>query len=209
MDELKKRLKRALIENQKSEAVRLMEKALNDGLSVIVFYEEILSPILQSIECDNDDYACIWLEHQMSAIARSLVEISYRFIHKKDHKLAQAKHVLVVCPDEEYHELGALMGAYMLESLGFNTTFLGANTPLATLDLALKKLNPDYLVLSVSNPYNLFEVNKVLTHLKYHHSTIKVLGAGVGFNAQKENFKDVYIIKNAASLVSFIEEEGL
>ncbi len=205
------KIKNDLLNNNKQSAVKTVLDALEQSLDVTVLYEDILTPILNSIDCEPGDYRCVWLEHQMSAITRSLVELSYPYVIKDKETLIEDKNVLVVCPKEEYHELGAVMGTQMLERAGFSTTFIGANTPLDTIESALKSVAFDYVVLSVSNSYNLVAVKRIITHLRTHFPTLKILGAGRGFihnydvfepllDAVITSFESIQVYKQKAAL---------
>ena len=210
MEKLKGRLNRAMRENRKKDAVLMVQDALNDTLGPIEFYEDVLTPIMHGIECDNDDHDCIWVEHQMTSIARTLIEMSYPYVLKTDHP-DKGKHALIVCPREEYHELGAVMGANMLAYYGFKTTYVGANTPEETLVSALETLDVDYLILSVSNTSHLFEVQSVLRTVTSRFKALTVIGAGQGFIQHAALFQDQisHIIEDHASIKALIEKEGL
>ncbi|MFP4078318.1 MAG: B12-binding domain-containing protein [Candidatus Izemoplasmataceae bacterium] len=210
MNSIRKTLDRAMRENKKQEAVAIVRDALEEGLDPIDFYEDILTPIMHAIDCDNDDFECIWLEHQMTSIARTLIEMSYLYVLKHGRKSLN-RHVLVVCPREEYHELGAVMGANMLAYYGFKTTYVGANTPVETLISALEALDVDYLVLSVSNAFHLFEVHGAIRTVASRFPSLTIIGSGQGFIHHAEAFKGqvAYIFEDRESIEALIEEEGL
>ncbi|MFW6298916.1 MAG: cobalamin B12-binding domain-containing protein [Bacillota bacterium] len=210
MEKLKERLDQTMRENRKKDAVSLVKDALEEGLDPIDFYEGVLTPIMHGIDCDNDDFACIWLEHQMTSIARTLIEMSYLYILKHGRKPLN-RHALVVCPREEYHELGAVMGANMLAYYGFKTTYVGANTPVETVISALETLDADYLVLSVSNAFHLFQVHSAIKTVASRFPALTIIGSGRGFISHADAFEDKvsYILKDHASIEALIEKEGL
>ncbi len=179
----------ALKNNDKPRAVEVVIEAFEDGMDVVTFYEKVLTEILNRVDCDQNDADCIWLEHQMSSIAQTLVEITYPYVIKQKRPPRENKHALIVCPKNETHELGALMGAHMFELVGFKTTYIGANTPVYTIESAINTLNPTHLVLSVSNAYHLFEVDKVITRLRANYKDLKLIGAGRAFTYNKDHFK--------------------
>ncbi|MFW5913656.1 MAG: cobalamin B12-binding domain-containing protein [Bacillota bacterium] len=210
MNTIKKTLERAMRENKKEEAVSIVRDALEEGLDPIAFYEGVLTPIMHAIECDNDDFECIWLEHQMTSIARTLIEMSYLYILKHGKKSLD-RHALVVCPREEYHELGAVMGANMLAYYGFKTTYVGANTPVETLISALETLDVDYLVLSVSNAFHLFQVHSAIKTVASRFESLTIIGSGQGFINHADAFEGqvAYILEDHESIEALIKEEGL
>ena len=210
MKQLRDRLEKAMTKNQKDISVELVNKALEEGLSPIDLYLKVITPIMHAIDCDSNDYDCIWHEHQMTSIARTLIEMTYPYILKeKTHH--HNTHALIVCPKEEYHELGAIIGTQMLAYYGFKTTYVGANTPLETVLSALDTLSVEYLIISVSNPYHLFEVNKMIKDIKKAYPTLKIIGAGRGFEVHKSTLKDKvdFVITDDASIRTLLKEEGL
>ncbi len=207
----KQKIFEALEKNEKNQAVTWMQKAFSDGVSVIRFYEEIVSSIMNEIHCESDDPSCIWKEHQMTAIMRSLIEISYTDLVKHKQCINPKKSVLIACPKDETHDLGALIGSHLFSYKGFKTTFLGADTPLSTLNEAIKYLNIDYLVISATNAFHLFEIKNMIETIKTTYPDIKVIGAGHAFKVAYSEFKHApdYIMDSMDDIDTFIKREGL
>ncbi|TVP95209.1 MAG: hypothetical protein EA374_04605 [Acholeplasmatales bacterium] len=203
-------LEKALRQNDKPQAHHLINDWLNTPERLILFYEKIIPAMMNSIDCAPDDYACIWVEHQMSAIVRSLVEATYPLVVKYQCELTPARHVMIACIKEETHELGAVIGSHLFALNGFETTYIGANTPLMILDSALRGLpHVDYLVLSVTNAYNIVELNKVTSHLNKHFPKLKIYAAGRGISRNQNSVKLDGIVAGSADILQLIEQEGL
>lgn len=145
----------------------------------------------------------------MSAIVRSVVESSYSKVLKYKAQLEPKKHVLIACLKDETHELGAVIGAHLFELYGFKTTYVGANTPLFTLENALTQLKVDYLVLSVTNMYNLFEMHKVITRLKNDFPSLPIFGAGRGASLNRQKLQLEHIISGSDDIEALLDREGL
>ncbi len=203
------KLEDALSNNDRSGAFLLVEKWLDSNNKILTFYEEVIPSILNKIDCAEDDYACVWLEHQMSGIVRGLVEMTSLYVSKWACKLAPQPHVLIACPKDETHELGAVVGANMFAYFGFKTTYVGADTPRETLEIALQAMDVDYLVLSVTNAYNLLELKKVVETLRSQHPNLKIFGAGRGVLRNRSKMALDGVIENSASITQLIESEGL
>jgi MerR family transcriptional regulator, light-induced transcriptional regulator len=56
-----------------------------------------------------------------------------------------APHWLLFLPENEFHETGLLMAHYLIRQSGHRCTYLGANVPSHSLQLAVQKIKPDYL----------------------------------------------------------------
>lgn len=200
---------KALKENRKADAHRLVFDAVINVEDIITLYEAIIPGILNAIDCQENDAACVWLEHQMSAIVRSVVEANYKKVLEFKRVLSEEKHVLIACLKDETHELGALIGAHLFELYGFKTTYVGANTPFFTLKNAIEQLKPDYLVLSVTNMYNLFEMRKVITRLKEDYPTLPIYGSGRGAALNRSKLPIDHIVSSSEDIKSLLDREGL
>ncbi len=208
--DIRKKLENALRDNDKERAASIVLDALEEGFSLVELYEDVFAKILNGIECGEDDHACIWVEHQMTSIVRTLVSMTYSYVLKQKKKVENPKHALIVCPRMEYHDLGAVVGAHFLELVGFKSTYVGANTPLRTIDNALKALDVDFLVISVSNAYHLFEAQKVIEHVQKHFPSVRLVGAGRGFQHEKDKFHELaYVLERYESVVEMARKEGV
>ena len=83
-----------------------------------------------------------------------------------------------MCPEFEEHELGSRMVADFFRMEGFDTTFVGARTPLKTVLKAIEVVDPKYLVISVTNFFNILSVKHLIDAFKHdrNEDLIFVLG---------------------------------
>lgn len=162
----------------------------NNELTVTQLYEEILTPALNNIIIeygDNED-ELIWNEHVRSGIIRSIIELSYPYVLRERRVNKNNKiNVIVMCPRFEEHELGARMVADFFTIAGFNTTFIGSNTPEKTLLKAVESIEPKYIVISVTNYYNLVATKKTMELINSSSKgSIKYILGGNAFRDEKE-----------------------
>jgi len=149
-------------------------------ISIVDLYQDVLAKILNEIECDQSDEECIWYEHQRTAIVRNVIDALFPFIIEQREAM-RAEKVLIVCPSEEYHELGAKIAANFFYLLGYQTTFVGANTPLENIISAVNIIEPDYLALSVTNFYNIVNAKRIVSKVRELNPNITILGGGQAF----------------------------
>ncbi len=204
-------LKHALRSNDKAEAHRLVSTYLaDDAKRLKTFYEVVIPTILNEIDCDEDDMACVFIEHRMSAIARSLVESQFMRVVEHAKRLEPSRHVMIACIQDETHDLGAVVGEHLFRLYGFETTYIGANTPLDSLRNALVQLEDvDYVVLSATNAYNLSRLKKVVEALRTEFPDIRFFGAGRAVRSRHEWAGLDGIIDGSEAIERLIEEEGL
>jgi len=81
--------------------------------------------------------------------------------------------VIVVCPTEELHEIGARMVTDFFTLCGYTATFIGANTPQDEIMEAIKYIQPVYVALSVTNNYNLIAARKAVQRISEQKEAFK------------------------------------
>ncbi len=185
MKEIYDRFSEFLQAEDKSGAILYALDLLDKGsIKIPELYEQVLGPLLNVMHCPEKDETCIWREHVRTSIVRSIIEVAYPYVIKAkqtpDFVMTGLK-VLVVCPTEEYHEIGARMAADFFELAGFSTTFVGANTPEKDILSAVQNLHPQFVAISVTNYYNLFKAKTVIDSILVQDPSIKILLGGSAF----------------------------
>jgi len=177
---------------QKADCVRFAVSHLSDGtLDVVTFYNDILTPSLYAEICTvTNSRICIWEEHVRTSIVRTVVENCYPYVIKERDEKYRYPHggkTIITCPPEELHEIGARMVADFFTLCGFETTFVGANTPQEDIVSAIEYFEPDYVGVSVTNVYNLVATRKLLSgilEIKKKRSFTLILGGQACYSNQ-------------------------
>lgn len=156
---------------EREKSLRFTGSLLEEGrVTVPTLYEQILSPALNSVFiCRENEDEMIWREHLMAGIVRSAVELSFPYVLRARDALNLSEplgKVMLACPEEEYHELGARMGTDFYTMVGYDTVFIGANTPKPNILAAARELKPDIVNLSVSNYLNLVPLRRIISALR-------------------------------------------
>lgn len=163
---------RALLDAEDTEACVLFALARLDAgeLDVVELYEQILAPAAREQHCSRRGrQLCIWEEHVRTSIIRTVLECCLPHLMKSRRLRsgdASRGRVVIVCPTEEYHELGARMAADLFTLCGYDVTFVGANTPQQEIVEAALLLHPSYIGVSVTSPYNLLAARRIIQHLR-------------------------------------------
>lgn len=162
---------RALLDAEDKEGcVRFALSRLEAGdLEIVDLYEGILTRGAREQYCTvRERSLCIWEEHVRTSIIRSVLECCFPYLmNVRRARLGDESRgcVLVVCPPEEYHELGARMTADFFTLCGFDVTFVGANTPQEDIVEAVRALQPVYVGVSVTSSYSLVAARRTIQHL--------------------------------------------
>ena len=188
MEEFKLNFMKHFNNLKKDDCVTLAIDGLkNREFTIPDLYQEVLRPALYSIDENcGDDKGCIWMEHVKTSIIRTIIESAYPFVIelKKEVKPLGIK-VVLVCPEKEYHEVGLRMVSDFFELNGYESVFVGTNTPRDQAYMAVSRNNPKYVAISVTDYYLLFEAKKMIQRIKgMSDGKIIVL---VGGNAFKNN----------------------
>lgn len=182
-------------ENKIASVNYAIEKIKTGEISIVDLYEHVLAPALNNRSYSlKDNRLYIWREHIRSSIVRTIIECCYPYIIEEKVRRAvveKGERVVIICPSEEYHELGARIGADYFTLAGYETIFVGSNTPEEDFLLGLEALKPEYVVVSVSNYYNLISAKKLTDKIKKVHPSIIVIAAGQAFKDHKENYKKI------------------
>lgn len=197
-----------LKDENKPGAVSFALKLLNDGvLTIEQLYIELLVPSLNDFYCEiEDEDICIWKEHFRTSIIRTILECTYPYVIKRRENVELSKvKVVVLTPAFEYHEIGAILNTNLMSLVGLDANYIGANTPKQDILSAIRTFSPDYIALSVTNPYNIVITKQVTDEIKRFFPETKIILGGQAFK-NKEAIKTLqydYILQSYEDLVEF------
>ncbi|MDD2534062.1 MAG: cobalamin-dependent protein [Eubacteriales bacterium] len=218
LSDLRTSYQHALVALDKATCVRLIQDALSSAsIDVIELYQDVLSPALnESVETEMGKDNSIWKEHVRSEITRTVIESCYPFVLKAAAKTLAARRnksagkVMIVLPAEEFHELGARMGADFFQILGFEALFVGSNTPCEAIMNGISYFQPDYIDIHVVNYYNLFKAKELIAAIKQINPAIKILASGYAFTQdpdQSVKLGPICLINSYADIASLVGEQ--
>ncbi len=193
--EFMKHLEREDKENSVNYAIQLIS---GNELDIVTLYDEILRPALYEIASNEKEQSItIGQEHIRTAIVRTIVECCYPFViverslNFEVHQLNQQK-VVIYCPEDEYHEIGPRMVEDYFALNGFETLFLGGNTPRENLTELMEDLKPDYVAISVSNYYNIVPAKRSIEVLRNKLKKVpKIIVGGYALENRKDAAKEM------------------
>lgn len=182
-------------EDKKSAVMYCLDLLKNQEVDILDLYSGVLTKELNEMTCKLDNHQiCIWQEHVKTAIVRTIVECAYPYVEAKKEELNYPERgkAVVLCPPEEYHDLGARMVADYLTVLGFETIFVGSNTPYQDFLNAVDVIKPELIAISVSNYYNLVVTKKVIAEIKGKlKSECQILVGGNAFHGSSDICKTI------------------
>lgn len=203
----------ALEKMDKPRCVDLALQALEQGsMDIESLYTRILAPALNSMTTKEDELqVAIWKEHVRSSIVRTIIECCYPFVLKEIRQkgiLPDKGKVVIFSPPEEYHELGARMGADFFNLCGYQTLYVGSNTPKADLMHGIQVEKPNYVVIHAMNFYNLFNVKKIIEEMKTAFPAVKIFVSGYAFIHDVNMSRNLGAIAVIDSVADILALEG-
>lgn len=150
------------------------------GLTVMAIYEDLLTPSLNEMVPTGDENIDIWREHIRTSIIRTIMENLVPYLKEEQlaHGLPKNKTVAVLCPPEEYHEIGARMAADILTIAGYRTIYVGSNTPFRVFQAGLAAEAIDYVAISISNPYHLVSTRRIIDGIRSGFPSVRIVLGG-------------------------------
>jgi methanogenic corrinoid protein MtbC1 len=194
--DLEQKFQLAFDSEDKEQCVVLVQDALrNKAISIVDLYTRILAPALNKIFCAAEDFECIWKEHVKTGIVRTIIESCYPMILTARMDMGfekTAKKMMVFCPPDEYHEIGARMVADFFTLVGFSVIYVGNNTPKKSFLNAIERISPDFVAISVSNPYHLFQTKETINSIrKSCPATVRIIVGGNAFQKNPNTYKEI------------------
>ncbi len=155
---------------------------------LITIYETVLGCALSDITGKEDNPAHkVWDEHMKTQILRTVIESLYPAVMKQAEVDPTLK-VAILCPEGEYHEIGARIVADYFRMLGYASCFFGNSLPKDEIHDLITSVHFDYLVFSVNNFFSLSALNTSLQLINQVRPDLKII---LGGQALKHNPKAV------------------
>lgn len=195
-NKISQEISRQLESFNKEQVVNYCLELLESGdLNVPELYENVLAPAMNAITVPRqEEDRLIWREHAETAIARAVIECAYPYVIKERERFnlnGTAGRVMIACPEDEYHELGARMGADFFTIARYDAVYIGCNTPMNNILSAAKELSPDNIVVCVTNFLNLVSLKKLVGELrKSVDSRIRIIVSGSAAGRSRKTAKD-------------------
>ncbi|GGG22872.1 cobalamin-dependent protein [Paenibacillus abyssi] len=129
-------------------------------------------------------------EHYFTAATQMIMSQLYPYIFttaSKGHKLVAA------CIGEELHEIGLRMVSDIFEMNGWDTYYIGANVPSASIIRTINELEADILAISVTMTYHVHLVAKMIEEIRSSKAgaRVRILVGGMPFNIDQKLWETV------------------
>jgi len=145
------------------------------------------------------------VEHLATSITENLMGLVYPALF---NRLPTEQCAIVSCTANEYHQIGGRMVADILQMHGWNSHFLGANTPLSDLLSLTDEKKPELVVLSLSVYFGMQELIRTVEAVTTTFPSVSVIVGGQAFRwGGDERFTkadDVAYVPDLSALESIV-----
>jgi methanogenic corrinoid protein MtbC1 len=171
-----------LLRQERRQAARLVLDAVDSGVSIKEIYLDVLERTQQEIgRLWQANKISVAQEHYCSAVTQVLMSQLYPRILSG---LRGGRKVIVSAIQGDLHEIGARMVADFFDMEGWESVYLGANTPMADLITMVRKEPQALLALSVTMTPHLTAMRRTIAAVRSEQQCAKarILVGGYVFN---------------------------
>lgn len=172
----------ALLRGERHIASRLVLDAVTRGTPVKEIYLGVFQPCQREIgRLWQTNQISVAQEHYCTAATQLVMSQLYPYIFAGDKG---AGRMVATCIAAELHEIGVRMVADFFEMEGWDTFYLGANTPTDSVLSALAERQADVLGISATITYHVSEVERLIQAVRADPDCrdVLVLVGGYPFN---------------------------
>jgi methanogenic corrinoid protein MtbC1 len=199
----------ALLQGDRRQGSQLIIDAVAQGTSIKDIYLEVFQPCQQEIgRMWQTNQVSVAQEHFSTAATQMIMSQLYPYIFatKKNNQSMVATSV-----SGELHEIGMRMVADFLEMEGWDTYYLGANTPTESILRAIKDRNAKIIAISATIPFHVSKVTELVTQIRAYTfgSPVKIMVGGYPFNISHGLWQQVGAdgyARNAQDAIAVAEE---
>jgi len=160
-----------LLKGERRKARHLIHNLLENGVPLKEIYLDIFQRVQREIGyLWETNQISVAEEHYCTASTQTIMAQLYPEIISNEEK---GKVAVIACVGGELHELGARMVADFLEMDGWETYYVGANTPADSLITTIQEKQPDLVGISVTMSFNIPEVKELLERI---HREVEIEG---------------------------------
>jgi methanogenic corrinoid protein MtbC1 len=180
----------AILQTEKNRAINIILNAVKDGVSIQDIYLNIFQPVQYEVGLLwQTKKISVGQEHYATAVTQLAMSQLYPYIFTKEKKFYR----FVACGvSEELHELGIRMVADIFELNGWDTYFLGANTPAESIIRLIEEKEIQVLAVSATILYHLRKVDEFIATIRnYSSNNPKIIVGGHAFRYDNLLWKKV------------------
>lgn len=179
----------ALLQGERNRASQLILQAIDEGVSIKDIY-------LYVFQRSQYEIGRLWQINQLSVAEEHYVTAATQLIMSQlyPHIFSSDKNglrLVAACIGGELHEIGIRMVADFFEMEGWDTYYLGANTPTGSIVETIEARQADILAISATMTFHVGAVAKLIEQVRLTKAgqQVKILVGGYPFNVSSALWK--------------------
>jgi len=196
----------SLLKGDKKQCTQIVSDLINNNVPLKDIYIQLFQRSMYRIgQLWEKERCSVADEHIATKITESLIETTTS--HYLNGHIA-GKLAIITCIDKEFHELGARMVAGFFEVNGWETLYLGSNTPQYSLIDLIKERKPDLVGISNNFYINVIRLQKLIEQIREVDPNLKIIVGGQalsgGHSDILQKYSNVKYIANLDELENYI-----
>jgi methanogenic corrinoid protein MtbC1 len=182
LDQLARAYLDALLRSDRQSASLMILEAAQQGTPIKDIYLHVFQVCQREIgRLWQTNQISVGQEHYCTAVTQMVMSQLYPYIFASQRK---GRHMVATCVGGELHEIGARMVADFFEIDGWDTYFLGANTPIEGVLRAISERDADVLAISATMTYHIDKVAALIAEVRRAglDAHTKIMVGGYPFN---------------------------
>ena len=192
------------MDGNRKKATDFILKLADDGMPLNKIYIDIFQNSQYEIgRLWEENKVSVAQEHYCTATTQMIMSMLYPrlFSTERIHK-----NVVATCVGSELHEIGIRMVADFFEMNGWNSYYIGANTPTNAILESIEMNKADILALSVTLTPHINRAKEIILEVKKVHPNVKVMVGGYPFIQDSELWKKIGADSVASSALDLHEK---
>ena len=181
----------ALLRADRKTAGDLIMKQIKEGMKIQDIYLDVFQPALRRVGyLWQMNQVSVAQEHYVTAATQTIMSQIYPYIFATSKN---GKLFVGTCVGGELHEVGMRMVADFFEMAGWDTIYLGANTPAEGVVRILLEKKATLLGISATMTFNIHYVRSLIQQVRNESelNDVKIIVGGYPFNVSSELWIEV------------------
>jgi methanogenic corrinoid protein MtbC1 len=172
----------ALLQGERHVASRLILDAVENHANLKDIYLHVFQPTQREVgRLWQMNRVSVAQEHYCTAVTQLVMSQLYPYIFATERR---GRRLVATCVGGELHEIGVRMVADFFEMEGWDTYYLGANTPAASIQQTLVERRADVLAISATMTFHVSAVAELISLVRGAHNAnprVSILVGGYPF----------------------------
>lgn len=180
-----------LLRGDRHAAIRLIVEAAESGVAVRDIYLRVFQPFQYEIgRLWQMNRISVAQEHYSTAATQLAMAQLYPYIFSTEET---GRRLVATCVSGELHEIGARVITDLFEIEGWDTYYLGANTPTESILHTLEERKPDLLAVSATMTFHVRAVRELIARVRAADTErgVAIMVGGYPFNVAPDLWRQV------------------